>query len=102
MAGGGVRARVARPPQGGDTHDRLRDKASLAALSGAGPVERFSGKSQRRRLNRGGNRQAGAALHRIVLSRPRWEDGPEPACDAARQRARRSGMSSGPEAVRRP
>ncbi|MET8438590.1 IS110 family transposase [Streptomyces sp900116325] len=58
----------------GDNHDRLRDEASFAALCGVSPVERSSGKSQRRRLNRGGNRQANAALYRIVLSRLRWED----------------------------
>ncbi|MDX2682189.1 IS110 family transposase [Streptomyces soliscabiei] len=58
----------------GDNHDRLRDEASFAALCGVSPVERSSGKSQRRRLNRGGNRQANAALYRIVLSRLRWEE----------------------------
>jgi transposase len=58
----------------GDNHDRLRDEASFAALCGVSPVERSSGKSQRRRVNRGGNRQANAALYRIVLSRLRWED----------------------------
>ncbi|MET9078459.1 transposase [Streptomyces sp. NPDC004232] len=59
----------------GDNHDHLRDEASFAALCGVSPVERSSGKNQRRRLNRGGNRQANAApLYRIVLSRLRWED----------------------------
>ncbi len=58
----------------GDNHDRLRDEASFAALCGVSPVERSSGKNQRRRLNRGGNRQANAALYRIVLSRLRWEE----------------------------
>ncbi|MEU6325088.1 transposase [Streptomyces sp. NPDC047009] len=33
-----------------------------------------SGKTQRRRLNRGGDRQANAALYQIVLSRLRWDD----------------------------
>jgi transposase len=37
------------------------------------PVEASSGKTQRRRLNRGGDRQANAALYRIVLSRLRWD-----------------------------
>ncbi|WP_323139394.1 transposase [Streptomyces sp. NBC_01549] len=32
-------------------------------------VEHSSGKSRHRRLNRGGNRQANAALYRIVLTR---------------------------------
>jgi transposase len=35
---------------------------------------RSGGKTQRRRLNRGGDRQANAALYRIVLSRLRWDD----------------------------
>jgi transposase len=42
-------------------------------LCGTSPVEASSGKTQRRRLNRGGDRQANAALFRIVLSRLRWE-----------------------------
>lgn len=57
----------------GDSSDRLRGEASFAALCGASPVEYSSGNRQRRRLNRGGNRQANAALHRIVLSRLRWD-----------------------------
>jgi transposase len=56
----------------GDNPDRLHSEASFAALCGVSPVEASSGKTQRRRLNRGGNRQANAALHRITLSRLRW------------------------------
>ena len=57
----------------GDNPDRLHSEASFAALCGVSPVEASSGKTQRRRLNRGGNRQANAALHRITLSRLRWD-----------------------------
>ncbi|WP_413752591.1 transposase [Streptomyces sp. R-74717] len=57
----------------GDNPGRLDNEASFAALCGASPVEASSGKTQRRRLNRGGDRQANAALYRIVLSRLRWE-----------------------------
>lgn len=57
----------------GDNPDRLRGEASFAALCGASPVEASSGKTNRRRLNRGGNRQANAALFRAVLSRLRWD-----------------------------
>ncbi|MPY36935.1 IS110 family transposase [Streptomyces adustus] len=57
----------------GDNPERLADEASFAALCGASPVERSSGKQQRRRLNRGGDRQANAALYRIVQSRLRWD-----------------------------
>ncbi|MEV6211402.1 IS110 family transposase [Kitasatospora sp. NPDC051914] len=58
----------------GDNPDRLTDEASFAALCGVGPVEQSSGKTQRRRLNRGGNRQANAALYRIVMTRIRWDE----------------------------
>ncbi|WP_374119329.1 transposase [Streptomyces sp. RKAG290] len=52
----------------GDNDDRLRGEASFAALCGASPVEYSSGSRQHRRLNRGGNRQANAALHRLVCA----------------------------------
>ncbi|MFJ4526184.1 IS110 family transposase [Streptomyces sp. NPDC088810] len=58
----------------GDNPERLTNEASFAALCGTSPVEASSGKTQRRRLNRGGDRQANAALYRIVLSRLRWDD----------------------------
>lgn len=57
----------------GDNPGRLRSEASFAALCGASPVEASSGKTQRHRLNRGGDRQANRALHTIVLSRLRWD-----------------------------
>lgn len=57
----------------GDNPERLDNEASFAALCGTSPVEASSGKTQRRRLNRGGDRQANAALYRIVLSRLRWD-----------------------------
>lgn len=58
----------------GDNTDRLATEASFAALCGVTPVEASSGKTHRRRLNRGGNRQANAALYRITLSRLRWDE----------------------------
>jgi transposase len=57
----------------GDNPARLRSEASFAALCGVSPIEASSGKTQRRRLNRGGDRQANAALYRITLSRLRWD-----------------------------
>lgn len=57
----------------GDNHDRIHAEASFAALCGVSPVEASSGNTQRRRLNRGGDRRANAALYRIVLSRLRWD-----------------------------
>ena len=57
----------------GDNPDRIHTEASFAALCGVSPVEASSGNTQRRRLNRGGDRRANAALYRIVLSRLRWD-----------------------------
>jgi transposase len=57
----------------GDNPDRLRSEASFAALRGVSPLEASSGKTSRRRLNRGGDRQANSALYRIALSRLRWD-----------------------------
>jgi transposase len=57
----------------GDNPGRLHSEASFAALCGVSPVEASSGKTSRRRLNRGGDRQANAALYRIALSRLRWD-----------------------------
>jgi len=56
----------------GDNPGRLRSEAAFAALCGASPVEASSGKTRRHRLNRGGDRQANAALYRVVLVRLRW------------------------------
>ncbi|WP_260463611.1 transposase [Streptomyces sp. TRM72054] len=52
----------------GDNPERLAHEAAFAALCGVSPVEMSSGKTQRRRLNRGGNRQANAALFRVILT----------------------------------
>uniref|UniRef100_UPI00374E1C00 transposase n=1 Tax=Streptomyces gibsoniae TaxID=3075529 RepID=UPI00374E1C00 len=57
----------------GDNPDRMGSEASFAALCGVSPVEASSGKTQRRRLNRGGDRQANSALYTIVLARLRWD-----------------------------
>ena len=55
----------------GENPDRMRSEASFAALCGTSPVDASSGKHQRHRLNRGGNRQANNALHTVVLHRSR-------------------------------
>ena len=57
----------------GDNAERLRSEAALAKLCGACPIPAGSGKTNgRHRLNRGGNRQANAALYRAVIVRMRW------------------------------
>ncbi len=54
----------------GDNPDRLHSEGSWAHLCGATPLPANSGKvTTRYRLNRGGDRQANAALYRIVLTR---------------------------------
>jgi transposase len=56
----------------GDNADRLRSEASFAALCGASPIDASSGLQRRHRLNRGGDRQANAALYIVVICRLRW------------------------------
>lgn len=57
----------------GDNTDRIHSDAALAKLCGACPIPTGSGKtSGRHRLNRGGNRQANAALYRVIIVRMRW------------------------------
>ena len=53
----------------GDNPDRISSERSWAHLCGTTPLPASSGKTTRHRLNRGGDRQANAALHRIVLTR---------------------------------
>jgi len=53
----------------GDNPDRLRTSASFAALCGTCPIPVSSGRTDRHRLSRGGDRQANAALHHIVKNR---------------------------------
>jgi transposase len=55
----------------GENPDRLHSEASFAALCGVSPIEASSGKIRRRRLNRGGDRRANAALYRVALTRAR-------------------------------
>jgi len=53
----------------GDNPQRLRSEASFAALCGVSPVDASSGRNQRHRLNRGGDRQANNAIWPIALVR---------------------------------
>lgn len=57
----------------GENHDRLTSEAAFAMLCGVAPLPASSGRTNRHRLNRGGDRQANAALYRTVLSRLRWD-----------------------------
>ncbi|MEU3620177.1 transposase [Streptomyces sp. NPDC006872] len=53
----------------GDNPERLRSEAAFAHLCGVAPVPASSGRRDRHRLNRGGNRSANAALYRIAVVR---------------------------------
>ena len=55
----------------GENQGRLRSEGSFAMLCGAAPVPASSGKTDRFRLNRGGDRRANNALHMIVAGRMR-------------------------------
>ena len=56
----------------GDNPERIHSEAAFAKLCGACPVPASSGKTIRYRLNRGGHRQANAALYRVVIVRMRF------------------------------
>jgi transposase len=56
----------------GDNPERIRSEGALAKLCGACPLPASSGRTNRHRLNRGGNRQANAALHRVIVTRMRF------------------------------
>ena len=55
----------------GDNPERIRSEAAFAKLCGVCPIPASSGKTTRHRLNRGGNRRANAALHRVAIVRMR-------------------------------
>ena len=53
----------------GDNPHRIRNKAAFAAITGVAPIPASSGKTNRVRLNRGGDRRANKAIHIIALVR---------------------------------
>jgi transposase len=69
--------------------DRFKSDAQLARHSGVAPLEASSGRIQRHRLDRGGNRQLNAALYRIAITQARYHP---PAC-AYLERKRAEGKS---------
>jgi transposase len=60
----------------GDNPERLRSEAGYAALCGSAPVRVSSGKTNRHRLSRAGDRQANSALWTIVMVRIRSKHAP--------------------------
>ena len=74
---------------------RFATAAKLARAAGVAPIPASSGNTQRQRLDRGGNRQINAALHRVIVTRARCH--PETRNYIAR---RRSEGKSTREAIR--
>lgn len=57
----------------GENTSRIRSEAAFAKMCGVCPIPAGSGQTNgRHRLFRGGNRQANAAIYRIVIVRMRW------------------------------
>lgn len=57
----------------GDNPARITSSAAFAHLCGVAPIPASSGKTNRHRLNRGGDRHANCALYRITMSRLRHD-----------------------------
>ena len=66
----------------GENIERLHSESAFARICGAAPIEASSGRTQRHRLDFGGDRQANRALHTIAVCRLRH-------CDRTRAYARR-------------
>lgn len=66
--------------------DRFATDAKLARLAGCAPIPVSSGRKDRHRLDRGGNRQLNHAIHTIALTRLHHD--PQTAVYIARQRER--------------
>jgi transposase len=64
---------------------RCRNEAAFAMLSGTAPIPASSGRTQRHRLNRGGDRALNRALHTIAMSR--WRCCPTTANYITKRRA---------------
>jgi transposase len=63
--------------------DRFPSDAKLARMAGCAPIPVSPGRTDRHRLDRGGNRQLNNAIHTIALSRLRYD--PHTALYIARQ-----------------
>ena len=64
---------------------RFATDAKLARTAGSAPIPASSGRTQRHRLDRGGNRQLNCALHRLAVTKGRLD--PETAAYLARKQA---------------
>jgi transposase len=64
---------------------RFASDAKLARIAGSAPIPASSGRTDRHRLDRGGNRQLNCALHRLAITKGRLD--PETAAYLARKQA---------------
>ena len=80
----------------GDNPERLHSEAGFAHLCGVVPVPASSGRINRHRLNRAGDREANRALYIIVLGRLRYDARTR----AYAQRRTKEGLSK-PDIIRR-
>jgi hypothetical protein len=55
----------------GDNPERIRSEAAWSMLCPAAPIPASSGRTDRHRLNRGGDHQANQALYMIAINRMR-------------------------------
>jgi transposase len=69
--------------------ERFPTDAHFARMAGVAPIPASSGKQERHRLHRGGNRRLNRALHVIAITRGRWD----PATKAYLQRKEAEGKS---------
>jgi transposase len=65
--------------------ERFATDAKLARAAGSAPIPASSGRTDRHRLDRGGNRQLNCALHRLAVSKARLD--PDTAAYLARKQA---------------
>jgi transposase len=65
--------------------DRFGSDAKLARAAGVAPIPASSGRNDRHRLDRGGNRQLNLALHRLAVNKGRYD--PATAAYLARKQA---------------
>jgi transposase len=79
----------------GDNPDRLRSEAAFAHLCGVAPIPASSGKTNRHRLHRGGDRTGNSALHIATVVRLRYD----PRSRAYADRRTTQGLSM-PEIIR--
>ena len=67
---------------------RFASDAQLARNAGTAPIPASSGRTQRHRLDHGGNRQINCALHRLAITKGRLDPKAPPTSPAAKPKAR--------------